>query len=44
MNEINFLKDPQQAEERFRLVAFVSGIPWKPSERAAEKDGEEPLA
>ena len=28
MNEINFLRDPKQAEERFRLLAFGSDNSW----------------
>ena len=42
MNEINFLRDPQQAEERLRLMAFGSEISWTPME-TAEEDNEEPL-
>ena len=43
VNEINVLRDPQQAVERFRLIALgpdFSGIPME----EVEKDGEEPLA
>ena len=43
VNEINVLRDPQRAVERFRLIAlgpYFSGIPMG----EVEKDGEEPLA
>ena len=43
MNEINLLRDPRQAEERLRLMAFGSDISCVPMEKA-EEDNEEPLA
>ena len=43
MNEINLLRDPRQAEERLRLMAFGSDISWIPMEKA-EEDNEESLA
>ena len=33
MNEINFLRDPQQAEERFKRMAFGSGVSCAPVEK-----------
>ena len=38
MNEINFLRDPQQAEQRLRLMAFGSDISWTPTEKAGEDE------
>lgn len=43
MNEINFLGNPKQAEERFKLMAFGSDISGTSTEKV-EEDNEELLA
>jgi len=43
MNEINILRDPQRAEERFEFMALDPGLSWAPIE-TAEEDNEELLA
>ena len=42
VTEMNILRDPQQAVERFRLISLCPGLPGTPTEEA-EKDSEKPL-
>ena len=48
IKDINVLRDPGQAVQRFKFMALDPDLPWTPMEKVGEdndvEDGEDPLA